>query len=71
MSSESRIPNVLRYMMYYNSYNERDEARELFRQIPDSVRSTMASRDYTRAERVCPNGIKIGSAMKEAVRLLV
>jgi hypothetical protein len=57
-------------MMYYNSYNERDEARELFRQIPDDIRSAMASRDYSGAERVCPNGIKIGRAMREAVRLL-
>lgn len=70
MLSESRISDVLRYMMYYNSYGERDEARELFRQIPDSIRSAIASRDYSRAEGACPNKIKIGSAMREAVRVL-
>jgi predicted aldo/keto reductase-like oxidoreductase len=70
MLSESRIPNVLRYMMYYNSYGERDEARELFRNLPENIRRAMVSTDYSRAERICPNGIKIGSAMKEAVRLL-
>jgi uncharacterized protein len=70
MASESRIYDVLRYMMYYNSYGERDQARELFRQMPDHIRSAMSSRDYSRAEAVCPNRIKIGSAMREAVRLL-
>jgi len=70
MSSESRVYDVLRYMMYYNSYGERDQARELFRQMPESIRSAMSSRDYARAEAVCPNRINIGNAMKEAVRLL-
>ena len=70
MLTESRIPHVLRYMMYYNSYGEKDEARELFRKMPESIKSAMTSRDYSRAEGVCPNKIQIGSAMKEAVRLL-
>jgi hypothetical protein len=30
----------------------------------------MPSRDYTKAEAVCPNRIRIGSAMREAARLL-
>jgi uncharacterized protein len=70
MPLESRIPEVLRYMMYYNSYGERDQAKELFRQLPHAIRGAMSSKDYTRAEGVCPNKIKIASAMKEAVRLL-
>jgi predicted aldo/keto reductase-like oxidoreductase len=70
MSSESRIYDVLRYMMYYNSYGERDQARELFRQMPESIRTAMPARDYSRAEAVCPNRIKIASAMREAVSLL-
>lgn len=70
MASESRIYDVLRYMMYYNSYGERDHARALFRQMPETIRRSMLSRDYTKAEALCPNRIRIGSAMKEAVRLL-
>jgi predicted aldo/keto reductase-like oxidoreductase len=70
MSPESRIPDVLRYMMYYNSYGESDEARRQFRELPDTLRSSLASRDYSPAESICPNKIKIGEAMKEAVRLL-
>ncbi len=70
MSSESRIYDVLRYMMYYNSYGERDQARELFRQMPETIRAGLSKRDFSIAESVCPNRIKIGSAMKEAAGLL-
>jgi len=70
MASGTRIPDVLRYMMYHNSYREKDEAKALFRQLPGSVRTALATGDFSRAERACPNGIQIGEAMKEAVRLL-
>lgn len=64
------IPDVLRYMMYYCSYGKRDDARRLFTELPENVKKALGSRDYAVAEHECPNGIKIGYAMKEAVRLL-
>jgi uncharacterized protein len=70
MDSESRIPDVLRYMMYFNSYGKTDDARRLFRELPEHIKSGLASRDYSAAERACPNKIKIGKAMQEAVRLM-
>jgi predicted aldo/keto reductase-like oxidoreductase len=70
LPAENRIPDVLRYMMYYNSYGQRDQARELFRALPQTVRSALVQNDYSAAERVCPNGVRIGKAMREAVRLL-
>jgi predicted aldo/keto reductase-like oxidoreductase len=70
MGADSRIHDVLRYMMYYNSYGERDRAREEFRRLPEYVRNSLASRDYSPAERVCPNRIEIGRAMREAARIL-
>jgi uncharacterized protein len=70
MGFESRIPDVLRYMMYFNSYGERDQARRQFRELPVNVRESLALIDYSPAERVCPNNIKIGEAMKEAVKIL-
>jgi hypothetical protein len=30
----------------------------------------IGSKDYSRAERVCPNRINIGSVMREAVKLM-
>ncbi len=70
MGSDSGIPDVLRYMMYYNGYGERDRAREQFRHLPEAVKKNLASRDYSPAERACPRNIKIGKAMREAVNIL-
>jgi predicted aldo/keto reductase-like oxidoreductase len=70
MGSEIRIPDVLRYMMYYNSYGKTDDARRLFRELPETVRNSIALRDYSPAEQACPNKIEIGKAMREAVRIL-
>ena len=70
MGRDSNIPDVLRYMMYYNGYGERDRAREKFRRLPKAIRNSLASIDYSPAERECPHNIKIGSAMREAVRIL-
>lgn len=70
MDSESRIPDILRYMMYYNSYGERDLARDLFRKLPENLRNTLSFKDYSHAENACPHKIKIGEAMRKAVRTL-
>ena len=71
MSAENRVPDIMRYMMYYNSYGDRDRARNLFRELPLTLRNSLASRDYSSAESVCPNGIQIGKIMREAARILV
>jgi predicted aldo/keto reductase-like oxidoreductase len=70
LPSGARVPDVLRYMMYYNSYGEKYEARELFRRLPEETRRTLATRDYAAAERVCPSRIRIGSAMMAAAEVL-
>lgn len=71
MGSESRIPDIIRYMMYYNSYGERDRARSLFRELPATLRNTLAYNDYSPAESVCPNRIQIGEIMRKASVILV
>jgi uncharacterized protein len=70
MGSDTRIADVLRYMMYYNSYGKTDDARRLFRELPEQVKRGMASRDYSPAEVICPNRIEIGRAMKKAAVML-
>jgi len=70
MNEECRIPDVLRYVMYYNSYGKTDDARRLFRELPESARNSLALRDYAPAERACPNRIEIGKLMKKAVIML-
>lgn len=64
------IRDVMRCLMYYNSYGERDMAREHFARLSDEMRSRFRSLDYRAAERKCPQGIAIGRLMKEAASLL-
>ncbi|MBN1625788.1 MAG: aldo/keto reductase [Deltaproteobacteria bacterium] len=70
MGAESRIPDVMRYMMYYHGYGERDRARSLFRELPADLRDNLAARDYSPAESACPHRIQIGKVMREATLLL-
>ncbi|MHC4365587.1 MAG: aldo/keto reductase [Planctomycetota bacterium] len=60
------ISDVMRYLMYYNNYGEKKHARELFAQIPVSVRNKLLVTDYTAAESRCPQRMPIGKLMAEA-----
>jgi uncharacterized protein len=58
---------IMRYLMYYNSYGEKEEAKKLFAQIPSGVRSKLLSIDYGLAEARCPQHLPIGKLVAEAV----
>lgn len=64
------ISDVMRYLMYYHGYGDRDRARSLFRELPLDTRRRIARRDYAAAERRCPQGMPIGSLMRKAAREL-
>jgi predicted aldo/keto reductase-like oxidoreductase len=59
--------DIMRYLMYYNSYGKQEEARKLFAQIPGNVRSKLLSTDYSLAEARCPQHLPIGKFIAEAV----
>jgi len=64
------ISDIMRYLMYYNSYGDQDRARELFSQIPTRVRNKLLSVDYSPAEAKCPQHMPIGKLIAEAVSKL-
>jgi len=64
------VSDIMRYLMYYNSYGEKEMARELFAEIPRNVRSRLLSTNYTFAEARCPQCIAIGELIAEAVSKL-
>ena len=64
------VSEVMRYLMYYNSYGEQNRAKELFAQIPTSVRNKLLSTDYSPAEARCPQHLPIAELIKEAVTKL-
>ena len=61
------VSDIMRYLMYYNSYGDKNRARELFAQIPVSVRNQLLSTDYSTAEARCPQHLPIGELVAEAV----
>jgi len=62
--------DIMRYLMYYNSYGDTGRARELFAQIPYSVRSKLLSTDYSAAEARCPQRMPIAKLVAEAISKL-
>jgi len=64
------VGDIMRYLMYYNSYGEHDEARKLFAQIPAAVRNKLLAIDYRLAEARCPQNLPIGKCIAEAVTKL-
>jgi len=60
----------MRYLMYYNSYGDRERVRELFAQIPIHVRNKLLNIDYNLAEARCPQRMPIGKLVAEAVSVL-
>lgn len=64
------VSDIMRYLMYYNSYGQEQRAKELFARIPANVKGKLLSVDYSKAQACCPNGMPIGSLVAEAVRKL-
>ncbi len=64
------VSDIMRYLMYYNSYGDRDEARELFAKIPYNAKTKLLSTDYGPAEARCAQHMPIGKLIAEAVSKL-
>ena len=64
------VSDVMRYLMYYNSYGMEKKARDLFSEIPDTIRKGLLERNYDRVESICPQRLPVGALMKEAVTKL-
>jgi len=67
---QGQVSDIMRYLMYYNSYDDKARARELFAQIPRNVRNKLLNIDYSAAEARCPQCIPIGKLIVEAVSKL-
>jgi predicted aldo/keto reductase-like oxidoreductase len=70
MAGLAPVGDVMRYLMYYHSYGDRDRARAHFAELAPEVRDRLASLDFSDAERRCPQKLQIGKLMKEAATIL-
>lgn len=64
------VSDIIRYLMYHNSYSDPEKARELFLQIPSKLRNRLASTDFSSIERKCPQKLPIGQLVQYAVESL-
>ncbi len=64
------VADIMRYLMYYNSYGDRKMARDLFTQLPTAAKAKLVIADYSLAEAQCPNRLPISNLMKEAAAKL-
>jgi predicted aldo/keto reductase-like oxidoreductase len=64
------IADVMRCLMYYNSYGDHAEAKRLFAQIPSELRRKLPSLDCRLAEARCPQRLPISELVAEAVSKL-
>ncbi len=64
------VNDIMRCLMYYRDYGDRDLAREVYAGISEEVRKQVAEADYARAEKACPQRLAIAKLMTEASRLL-
>lgn len=70
MGGRVPVSDVMRCLMYYRDYGDREVAREVYAGLTDEVREGLGAFDYAEAERRCPQGLAIGRLMREASRLL-
>jgi len=64
------VADVMRAMMYYRDYGERELARELYASLPVALRRPDGGVDFAAAEAACPRGLAIAAIMAEAAVLL-
>ena len=64
------IGDMMRYLMYCNSYGDYKIAATGFSKIPEKIRRSLTNLDYSEAESKCPQGLPIASLMQEAKKRL-
>ena len=70
LAEDIPVADVMRYLMYHQSYDDYDRARSLYARLSPDIRERIGNVDYSLAENRCPQGIPIGKAMRKAQKLL-
>ena len=64
------INDVMRCLMYFNSYQDLGLARSTFETLSTQARELLTQLDFSQAEKSCPHNLPIGRLMREAAVLL-
>jgi len=66
VAADVPIGDVMRCLMYCNSYDDYELAADGFKKIPEKIRKQMTRLDYSAAEIRCPRRLPIARLMREA-----
>jgi uncharacterized protein len=66
----SNVSDVMRSLMYHNSYGDTQLAKQTFAAIPSDIRARLLTVDYRLAEQRCPQHMPIAKLIREAVEKL-
>jgi uncharacterized protein len=64
------VGDIMRALMYHDSYGDIAHAKSVFAEIPADVKQRLLSVDYSAAEHVCPNRMPIGKLVADAAAKL-
>lgn len=64
------ISDVMRFLMYYSSYQQPERARSLFNELSTDTQHRIVGTDYSLAEQKCPQKMAIGRIMRAAAKIL-
>jgi predicted aldo/keto reductase-like oxidoreductase len=64
------ISDLMRYLMYQESYGEIEFSKFVQNKIPKDIKQRIASVDFSAAEKKCPQNIEIGKLMRKASEML-
>jgi hypothetical protein len=64
------VSDVMRSLMYHNSYGDTQLAKQAFAAIPADVRARLLTADYRLAEQRCPQRMPIARLVRQAVEKL-
>lgn len=70
LAGRAPVGDVMRSLMYYHGYGDRELARSVFTGFPKETRQRLGVMDYSAAEQVCPRRLPIAALMQEATVLL-
>ena len=66
----SNVSDIMRSLMYHNSYGDTQLAKQAFAAIPADVRARLLTTDYRLAEQRCPQRMPIARLVRQAVEKL-
>ena len=70
VEGDAPIGDVMRFLMYANSYNDKQRAMAEFNKIPPDVQARLTRLDYSMAERRCPQNLPIAQLIQAAIKTL-